>query len=160
MLPEDVRLWCKRRSRRIGLGGNWIGESIQSNTSAILPSTIDPDSIDIDLFFLQQWEESDIWAIDPIQVGSRMSQLLHPAACDYSVAMPRCQGYTPALYFTFCNLLTNASTSSGLTLWRGTRWGMSKGPVDLLSRLHVQRTPPFILGSWFLDSPVRKGERK
>ena len=53
--------------------------------------------------------------------------------------------------------MTHASTSPGLTFWRGTRWGMPKGPVDRLSRLHVQSNPHSDLGSRFLDSPLRFG---
>ena len=70
MLPADLRRCSKRRNRRTGSGGNRIGEPIQFNRSTILPNTIDPDSIDIDLSPPQQRDESDVWAIDPIQVGT------------------------------------------------------------------------------------------
>ena len=141
------------------LGGIGIGEPLKFNMSTILSDTIDPESIDSELFCRQQMVESDVWAIDPIQVGSRMSQLLHPAACDHSVIMPRCQGYTPASYLTVGHFMTHASTSLGLTFWTGTRWGKTKGPVDLLwSRLHVQKKTIPNLGSWFLGPPVRKEE--
>jgi len=121
--------------------------------------SIDPDSI-IDLSFPQQREESDFWAIDPIQVGSlgdsRMNQLLHPAARDYSVVIHGA-GAIPQLHTSHLTIFR--PTSPGLTFCEGTRCGMLKGPVDLLSGLHVQRTPLSNLVYWFFDSPAREGER-
>jgi len=61
----------------------------------------------------------------------------------------------PQLYLTFYHLLTHAFTFPGSTFWKGTRWGMPKGLVDLLSRIRVQRTTLCHLGSWFLNSPLR-----
>jgi hypothetical protein len=71
----------------------------------------------------------------------------------------------PQLYLTSRHFLTHASTSPGLTFWRGIRWGLSEGPMDLVSRLHVQRTTPSNLGtirtdpSYLLSVPSLKERR-
>jgi len=101
---------------------------------------------------------------DPTQVGSfdpRMSRLLHPAAYDYSVAIPRSRSYVPARYLTFDYLMTHASTSAGFELLKkGTRWVTPKSPGDILSRFHVQKPSLSNFVSWFFDLPVLENKRK
>ena len=49
---------------------------------------------------------------------------------------------------------THAFTSSSFTSWRGTWWGMSKGPLDLLNHLQSAQNPPVYCWCLVLQVPT------
>jgi len=115
-----------------GIGSVHIGAPIQFNRSTSLADLL-PEQSHRPILSPTKGGIGSWWHRSNSSQLPRVTELAFFSISLY-VILPCCTapvlGQNPQLYLTFDHLLTNASTSPGLTFWRGTtRWGISKGPV-------------------------------